>query len=66
MKNYIKYRNGIRIDMMGNYHGGCKKSCCKNTIGFPTEKGISDNCKVNTKSEDYKMWSAFHSGEITI
>ena len=26
MKNYIKYKNGIRIDMMGNYHGGCKKS----------------------------------------
>ena len=66
MKNYIKYRNGIRVDMMGNYHGGCKKSCCKNTIGFPTKKGISNNCKVTNKSEDYKMWSAFHSGEITI
>jgi len=66
MKNYIKYRNGIRVDMMGNYHGGCRKSCCKNTIGFPTEKGISNNCKVTTKSEDYKMWNAFHSGEITI
>ena len=46
MKNYIKYRNGIRIDMMGNYHGGCKKSCCQNTIGFPTEKGLNNNCKV--------------------
>jgi len=46
MKNYIKYKNGIRVDMMGNYHGGCKKSCCQNTIGFPTEKGISNNCKI--------------------
>ena len=47
MKNYIKYKNGIRVDMMGNYHGGCKKSCCRNTIGFPTEKGLSNNCNTN-------------------
>ena len=46
MKNYIKYNNGIRVDMMGNYHGGCKKSCCKNSLGFPTKKGISNNCKI--------------------
>ena len=38
MKNYIKYKNGIRVDMMGNYHGGCKKSCCKNTIITFTNK----------------------------
>jgi hypothetical protein len=49
MKNYIKYKNGIRVDMMGNYHGGCKKSCCQNTIGFPTKKGISNNCKIKIK-----------------
>ena len=46
MENYIKYRNGIRIDMMGNYHGGCKKSCCQNSWGFPTKKGINNNCKI--------------------
>ena len=49
MENYIKYRNGIRIDMMGNYHGGCKKSCCQNSWGFPTKKGINNNCKI-------KLW----------
>ena len=45
MQNYVKYKNGIRVDMMGNYHGGCKKSCCQNSWGFPTKKGISNNCK---------------------
>ena len=49
MKNYIKHNNGVRVDMMGNYHGGCKKSCCRNTIGFPTKKGISNNCKIKIK-----------------
>ena len=46
MQNYVKYKNGIRVDMMGNYHGGCKKSCCQNSWGFPTKKGLSNNCKI--------------------
>ena len=46
MKIYNKKLNGIGIDMMGNYHGGCKKSCCKNSWGGPTKKGISNNCKI--------------------
>ena len=46
MQNYVKYKNGIRVDMMGNYHGGCKKSCCQNSWGFPTKKGINNNCKI--------------------
>ena len=49
MLNFIKYRNGIRVDMMGNYHGGYRKSCCKNHTGFPTKKGISNNCKIKLK-----------------
>jgi hypothetical protein len=46
MINYVKYRNGIRVDMMGNYHGGCQDSCCRNSWGHPTKKGINDNCKI--------------------
>ena len=46
MINYVKYRNGIRVDMMGNYHGGCEESCCRNSWGHPTTKGIEDNCKI--------------------
>ena len=46
MINYIKYKNGIRVDMMGNYHGGCQDSCCRNSWGYPTKKGVQDNCKV--------------------
>jgi len=38
--------NGVKVDMMGNYHGGCKKSCCRNAIGFPTKSGITSNCKI--------------------
>ena len=45
MKIYNKKLNGIGIDMMGNYHGGCKKSCCKNSWGGPTIKGKLNNCK---------------------
>ena len=52
MKDYIKYRNNIRIDMMGNYHGGCRRSCCRNTWGFPTDKGINDNCKIKLDEKE--------------
>jgi len=52
MKDYTKYRNNIRIDMMGNYHGGCSRSCCKNMWGFPTDKGIKDNCKIKLDEKE--------------
>ena len=52
MKDYIKYRNNIRIDMMGNYHGGCRRSCCRNMWGFPTYKGINDNCKIKLDEKE--------------
>ncbi len=38
--------NGTKVDIMGNYHGGCKKSCCRNAWGSPTKSGITNNCKV--------------------
>ena len=44
-----KTLNGIKLDMMGNYHGGCKKSCCQNSWGYPTKKGINDNCLIKVK-----------------
>ena len=52
MKDYIKYRNNIRIDMMGNYHDGCRRSCCRNMWGFPTDKGINDNCKIKLDEKE--------------
>ena len=41
-----KTLNGIKLDMMGNYHGGCRKSCCQNSWGYPTKKGLTNNCNI--------------------
>jgi hypothetical protein len=27
-------------------YGGCQDSCCRNSWGHPTKKGINDNCKI--------------------
>ena len=37
---------------MGNYHGGCRRSCCRNTWGFPTNKGRNDNCKIKLDEKE--------------
>ena len=54
-KEYEEYRNGVRIDMMGNYHGGCRNECCRNRWGLPTIKGVNNNCKIQTKYDASKI-----------
>jgi len=53
MKRYKnKVIHGTKIDMMGNYHGGCKKSCCQNAWGSPTKSGITNNCKIKCVNDN--------------
>ena len=40
MKNYIKYNNGIRVDMMGNYHGGVRNLAAKTLQVFQQKKEL--------------------------